>query len=95
MEVALVRQDLRNMVDRVTEAEGRVSELEDTVKELHSTVLRLSSKTSELEFRAEDYENCAICNNLHFVGFPEEIEGRSAGAFLEEWIRTWVPAEKL
>ena len=32
MEVSLVRQDLQNVVDRVTEAEGRISELEDTVK---------------------------------------------------------------
>ena len=77
MEVALVRQDLRNAVDRVTEAEGRVSELEDTVKELRSTVSRLSSKTSELEFRAEDAENRARRNNLRFVGFPEDIEGRN------------------
>ena len=48
-EVALVRQDLRNVVDRVTEAEGRVSEVEDSVKELRTTVQRLSAKTGVLE----------------------------------------------
>ena len=48
MEVTLVRQDLRNVVDRVTEAEGCISELEDTVKELwccvyHPKLVNLSS----------------------------------------------------
>ena len=95
VEVALVRQDLRNAVDRVTEVEGRVSELEDTVKELQSTVLRLSSKSSELEFRAEDAECRARRNNLRFVGFPEDIEGRRTEDFLEQWIRSWIPKDKL
>ena len=53
-EGSLVWQDLRNVVDRVTETEGRVSELEDTVKERSATVQRLSSTTGALEARAED-----------------------------------------
>ena len=43
VEVSLVRQDLRNVVDRVTEAEGRISELKDTVKAHHSTMRQLSA----------------------------------------------------
>ena len=31
-DMSLIRQDLRNAVDRVTETEGRVSEIEDTQK---------------------------------------------------------------
>ena len=40
-EVGLVRQDLRNVVDKVTEMEGRLLELEGAVKELRSSVQHL------------------------------------------------------
>ena len=93
LEVSLVRQDLRNVVDRV--AEGRVSELEDTVKELKATVHRLSSTTGALEARAEGAENSARRNNLRFVGFAEGIEGVATETFLEDWIRSWVPSGSL
>ena len=87
-EVALVRQDLHNVIDRVTEAEGRVTELEDAVKELQATVQRLSDTTGAIEYRAEDAENWARRNNLHFIGSLEGVEGARADAFLEDWIRT-------
>ena len=58
-EVSLIRQDLRNTVDRVTEAEARISELEDTVKDLADNVRQLTSSSKMLEARAEDAENRA------------------------------------
>ena len=94
-EVLLIRQDLRNVVDRVTDAEGRLSEMEDTIKELKSTVQKLSTTTGTLEFRAEDAENRARRNNLRFVGIQEGIEGPNPETFLEEWLRSWMPAEVL
>ena len=42
-EVTLVRQDLRNAVDRVTEVEGRISELEDTAQDLANNMKQLTS----------------------------------------------------
>ena len=86
--VSLVRQDFRNVVDLVTEAEGRVSELEDTVKELHATVQRLSAMVGALETRAEDAENRARWNNLRFVGFPEGVEGAATESYLEDWLHS-------
>ena len=90
-EVSLIRQDLRNVVDRVTETEGRVSELEDTVKDLKSNLQRVTAVAGRLEFRAEDAENRARRNNLRFVGFSEGIEGGRPEEFIEEWIRSWAP----
>ena len=79
------------MVNRVTEAEGRISELKDALNELNTTVYKLTSSTGILEARAEDAENRARGNNLCFIGFPEGVEG--AMAFLEDLLRTWVPAQ--
>ena len=94
-EVSLVRQDLRNVVDRVTETEGRVSELEETVKELKTSVSQLEAKAGALEYRAEDAENRARRSNLRFIGFPEGAEGALTEQFLEDWVRQWVPADRL
>ena len=67
-----------------TETEGRVSELEDAVKELKSTVQHLKATTKTLEYRAKDAKNCARCNNLSFIGFPEEVELARTETFLED-----------
>ena len=61
LDVSLVRQDLLNVVDRVTEAEGRISELEVTLKVLDPTVQKLTATTGALEARADVAENCALC----------------------------------
>ena len=55
-EVSLIRQDLWNTVDRVTEVEGHISELEDTIKDLSENVRQLMSSTKTLEARAKDVE---------------------------------------
>ena len=44
-EVLLIRQDLRNTVDIVTETEGRISALEDTIKDLSKNVRQLTAST--------------------------------------------------
>ena len=95
MEVSLVRQDLRNVVDRVTETEERISSLENNVKDLQATVQSLSTKTGVLEYRAEDAESRARRNNIRLTGFPEEAEGSNCESFLEDWFKTWVPTESL
>ena len=93
--VSLVHQDLRNVVDRVTEVEGRVSELEDTVKGLGVTVRKLEAATGALEARAEDAENRVRRNNIRFIGIPEGLEGTATESFLEQWLRSWVPSHLL
>ena len=94
-EVSLVRQDLRNVVDRVTETEDRVSSLENNVKDLQATVQSLSTKTGVLEYRAEEAESRARRNNIRLIGFPEGAEGGNCESFLEVWLKTWVPMESL
>ena len=63
------------MVDRVTEAEGRIADLEDTVQDLKPKVADLSSKT--LEDHSADAKGRSRRNNFRFLGFPEEVDGRS------------------
>ena len=94
-EVSLVRQDLRNVVDRVTATEDRISELEDALAGMGAKMAKLESATGALAARAEDAENRARCNNLRFVGFPEGVEGGAVESFLESWLRSWMPAQVL
>ena len=77
-EVILLRQDLRNTVDRVTEAEGHISELEDSVQNLTKTLPQVSAMAKTLEVCTEDAENRARRNNLRFVGFEEGLEDGGA-----------------
>ena len=94
-EVSLVRQDLRNVVDRVTATESRISELEDALAGMGAKMAKLESTTGTLAARAEDAENRARRNNLRFVGFLEGVEGGAAEAFLEGWLKSWMPAQAL
>ena len=47
-DVTLLRQDLRNTVDRVTEAEGRISELENCMHTIKVEVHQLTALNKEL-----------------------------------------------
>ena len=80
-DVSLIRQDLHNVVDRVTEAEGRISELEDTVRELRSTVSQLTASTGGLETRAEDAENYAPAITFALCDFSRGRRGPPLNLF--------------
>ena len=86
MDVSLLRQDLRNMVDSISGAKGRMSELEDTVHDLQTTVTCFSTSNHTLTDRVEDVKNRAWRCNVRFVGFLEGAEGSALETFLEQWI---------
>ena len=84
LDVALLRQDLLNVVDRVSGTEGRFSDQDDKVHKLQGTVTRLSTSNRTLVDRMEDAENYTRRCNLHFVGFPERVGGSSPEKVLEQ-----------
>lgn len=81
VDMALIRQDLRNVAARITEAESRLSTAEDDLAQPKTQVTRLLTQTTELHRWAEDAENRLRGNNLRLVGFPEEVERGQADVF--------------
>ena len=94
-DISLIRQDLRNTVDRVTETEGRVSEIEDSQRTCYAELTQLRKTVKQLELRAEDAEGRSRRNNIRLVGFPEGCEGRDPTDFVLGWLRSWLPASSL
>ena len=58
-EVSLIRQDLRNVTDRVTVAETRISDLEDTITTLRHDTSRDQARLREIAWKVDDAENRA------------------------------------
>ena len=56
VDLSLIRQDLRQTVERVTEAESCISDLEDTQKTHRTDIARLLRTDKQLELGAEDAE---------------------------------------
>ena len=90
IDVSLLRQDLRKVADRVTEAETRVSTAEDDIAILKSQVTQLLHTTVILEYRAEDAENHLRRNNLRLVGVPEGVDTMDMTLLMEEWFLSWI-----
>ncbi|KAJ1088509.1 hypothetical protein NDU88_001666 [Pleurodeles waltl] len=84
MDVSPLYQYHWNVADRVTEAESNMYELEDTVNQLQITVTQLVITMWSLEVLIEDAKGLARTDNLLFVGFPVEEEGRKLKQFLEQ-----------
>ena len=95
VDVSLLRQDLRGVADRVTEAETRISTAEDEITQLRIQVNQLLKSSVILEERAEDAENRSRRNNLRLVGIPEGIDTLDMAQLVEDWFRTWVAGEAL
>lgn len=95
MDMALIRQDLRNATARLTEAESRISNVEDELGQLKAQMSTLQSHTLELHRRVEDAENRARRNNLCIIGFPEGIEQGKTVSSNETWLKSWLPADAL
>ena len=95
VDVSLLRQDLRGVADRVTEAETRISTAEDEITKLRSQVNQLLKSSAVLEDRAEDAENRSRRNNLRLVGIPEGIDTLDMAQTIESWFQAWVAGEAL
>ncbi|KAJ1103548.1 hypothetical protein NDU88_000970 [Pleurodeles waltl] len=83
-EVDLFQADFRNMLERVSVAEGHVNKLQQEVEPLKKTVVDLRAATTRMEDHIEDVKGLSRRNNLHFRGFPERAERQSVEMFLEE-----------
>ncbi|XP_078539586.1 stereocilin-like [Lissotriton helveticus] len=90
-DVTLLRQDLRNAVERITETESRISVVEDEVGSLKRKMTAMAHVQKALATRVEDAEGRARRNNLRFVGFPERCEKDNMERFLTGWLESWLP----
>lgn len=95
MDVGLIRQDLDKIRTRVAETERRVGDVEYTVTDHAVSIRALQTKVRALEYRTEDVENRSRRNNLRLVGLPEGVEGRSPALFVEDLLRSLLPAAQL
>ncbi|KAJ1122769.1 hypothetical protein NDU88_001253 [Pleurodeles waltl] len=93
-EVSLLHQDLRNVAERVTIAETLISHLEETAKNLSKEMTATCVLNKDVMWWLKDAENRARRNNLRFVGFSEEREGKNATRFQEMWLKSVLPTEK-
>lgn len=74
------------------QVEQRVRQMEDTVSEHAASLQMLRSKVRALEYKMDDAENRNRRNNLRLVRLPEGVEGKSPTAFMEELLRSLLPA---
>lgn len=79
--VALLCQDLQNVVYHMKEAEGCISVLKDEDSASVKGLKRLRELTHLLDRRAEDAEGMSLRNNLRLVGLPEGKEGSTPKSF--------------
>ncbi|KAJ1097125.1 hypothetical protein NDU88_002252 [Pleurodeles waltl] len=77
LELSLLRQDLKNSVDRVNEVELRVSEAENSIKSFRTTLTGLQNVVHQLEARVEDAEERPRWSIIRTVEILEESEGPS------------------
>lgn len=81
-EVLLLRMDLRNMRERVSEVEGTTAELVEDTKILQKQIKESTQTTRELE----DQEGCSCRNSIHIIGVPERAKGQTLDLFVEDII---------
>ncbi|KAJ1106376.1 hypothetical protein NDU88_003777 [Pleurodeles waltl] len=84
--LALIRQDLRNTMHKVTEVDSRVSETEDVVT-LHDSPHNRTSIGGTIGDPGEDAKGKSRHNNLRLVGIPERAEGTMPTPFISNWLQ--------
>lgn len=82
----MARQEIRQINDRVKEAENRVSTLEDQLPPMSKAIQSHAQDIAALLNKVDDLENRSRRNNVRLVGVPEKAEGRNLVAFLESWL---------
>lgn len=83
---ANISQHMKEMNERVGEAESRIMAVENTSAEMEKQIAGLSKVVKELTVRMQDYENRGRRKNLRILGIKEELEGRDVVTFMEKWI---------
>lgn len=83
---ANISQSLREVTERVGEAEQRILVMEDASADTGKRLLSLEKTVNELTERLQDYENRSRRKNLRIIGLPEKLEGTNTTTFMETWI---------
>ena len=65
------------------------------MKDAHEQLAELTDRVRFLEGRAEDAEGRARRSNLRIVGLPEGSEGQDPLHYMEEWLKSFMPADTL
>lgn len=81
-----ISQSLKEVTERVSEAEQRILVVEEASADAEKRLLALEKTANELTERLHDYENRGRRKNLWVIGLPEKLEGTNATKFMETWI---------
>lgn len=81
-----ILQHLKEMNDRIGEAEGRILMVENTTTETEKHVASLTKSVKELTEHLQDHENRGRRKNLRILGLSEKTEGNDVVKFMEQWI---------
>lgn len=84
-----ISQHLKEIGDRVGEAEGRILELENTSSKTEKHITGLTKSGKELTERLQDFENQGRWKNMRILGIREKLEGSDVVKFMEKWILAW------
>ncbi|KAJ1164655.1 hypothetical protein NDU88_005089 [Pleurodeles waltl] len=83
VDLTLLREDHRQLTDRVVTNEKSLEQLAPNCQKLTKNMSESTSRIKTLETRAEDAENRAPRSNLRLVGLPERAVAKNMEAFLE------------
>lgn len=81
-----ISHSLKEINDRVGEAEQRISSVEDASLSADQRLLALEKTTKELREQLQDFENRGRRKNLRIIGLQEKLEGANPTQFMETWI---------
>lgn len=87
VDFAILKDDVKKIRHRVTNAEQRISTVEDELNPLLVQVRDTAANYKSQEAKLRDIEDRLRSNNLRFLGFPEGSEGKQAEEFLLSWLK--------
>ncbi|XP_069486313.1 tropomyosin-like [Ambystoma mexicanum] len=85
-DMQLMRQDTRNLTERVSTAQADLQETTETTLELTTKVQELETQVTRLEARSEEAEGRARRNNIRILGIREDMEGTNPTEYVESLI---------
>lgn len=91
LDIGLGHQDLDKMRSQLILSKQRIGHVENIMMEPTTSLWCLQIKLRALEYRAEDAEKRSQ-NNHRIVGLKEGMEGKNPTAFVEELLRSLLPA---
>ncbi len=86
VQVSIHSQSLKEVTERVDEAEQRILVVENASADTEKRLLALEETANKLTERLHNYENRSRRKNLRIIGLPEKLEGTNATLFMETWI---------